>query len=235
MAEPVKRGIRVLLSVAYTKSNKSLGWFWTVCTHPCHNALQGKMHNINIMAPLVMWLFSIFASDCAGVPNKLGTAWSLPLCSERSAHCSGRLPSLSKGDRTVFDVSPFIDPRTLGYEETVIITLATVSVLAVFAIAAFFGYRMMHGELPWRHAETKTIHYSRLFKCFFWENIEWFDKWNQSWSFVEMHPHTLYSSERFVCLYVGRRRQAGPSQPEYDGGCRLWELSGPRQSQTAGG
>lgn len=37
-------------------------------------------------------------------------------------------------------------PRALGYEETVIITLATVSVLAVLAVAAFFGYRMMHGD-----------------------------------------------------------------------------------------
>ncbi|KAE8278598.1 Bone morphogenetic protein receptor type-2 [Larimichthys crocea] len=36
--------------------------------------------------------------------------------------------------------------RTLRYEETVIITLATVSVLAVLAVAAFFGYRMMHGD-----------------------------------------------------------------------------------------
>ncbi|XP_056883167.1 bone morphogenetic protein receptor type-2-like isoform X3 [Takifugu flavidus] len=36
--------------------------------------------------------------------------------------------------------------RTLGYEETVIITVATVSVLAVLAVAAFFGYRMMHGD-----------------------------------------------------------------------------------------
>lgn len=62
---------------------------------------------------------------------------------------------------------PFIDSRTLGYEETVIITLATVSVLAVLAVAAFFGYRMMHGELPWLHTVTKSIHYSRLFKCFF--------------------------------------------------------------------
>lgn len=68
-----------------------------------------------------------------------------------SVHCFSHLPSLSKGDCTfLFDVSPFIDPRTLGYEETVIITLATVSVLAVCAVAAFFGYRMMHGELPWR-------------------------------------------------------------------------------------
>uniref|UniRef100_A0A671Z296 receptor protein serine/threonine kinase n=1 Tax=Sparus aurata TaxID=8175 RepID=A0A671Z296_SPAAU len=31
-------------------------------------------------------------------------------------------------------------------KDTVIITLATVSVLAVFAVAAFFGYRMMHGD-----------------------------------------------------------------------------------------
>ncbi|XP_076004906.1 bone morphogenetic protein receptor type-2-like [Genypterus blacodes] len=37
-------------------------------------------------------------------------------------------------------------PRTLRYEETVIIALATVSVLAVVAVAAFFGYRMMHGD-----------------------------------------------------------------------------------------
>ncbi|XP_068165080.1 bone morphogenetic protein receptor type-2-like [Antennarius striatus] len=36
--------------------------------------------------------------------------------------------------------------HTLGYEETVIITLATVSVLAVLAVAAFFGYRVMHGD-----------------------------------------------------------------------------------------
>uniref|UniRef100_UPI0037E9B9C5 bone morphogenetic protein receptor type-2-like isoform X1 n=1 Tax=Semicossyphus pulcher TaxID=241346 RepID=UPI0037E9B9C5 len=36
--------------------------------------------------------------------------------------------------------------RTLGYEETVIITLATVSMLAVLAVAAFFGYRKMHGD-----------------------------------------------------------------------------------------
>uniref|UniRef100_A0A8C4HBD2 receptor protein serine/threonine kinase n=1 Tax=Dicentrarchus labrax TaxID=13489 RepID=A0A8C4HBD2_DICLA len=35
---------------------------------------------------------------------------------------------------------------TLGYKETVIITLATVSVLAVLAVAAFFGYSMMHGD-----------------------------------------------------------------------------------------
>lgn len=60
----------------------------------------------------------------------------------------------------------FIDSRTLGYEETVIITVATVSVLAVLAVAAFFGYRMMHGELPWLHAVIKNIHYSRLLKVF---------------------------------------------------------------------
>lgn len=41
---------------------------------------------------------------------------------------------------------------TLRNEETVIIALATVSVLVVVAVAAFFGYRMMHGELPWRQA-----------------------------------------------------------------------------------
>uniref|UniRef100_A0A671Z295 receptor protein serine/threonine kinase n=1 Tax=Sparus aurata TaxID=8175 RepID=A0A671Z295_SPAAU len=36
--------------------------------------------------------------------------------------------------------------QPLCKDETVIITLATVSVLAVFAVAAFFGYRMMHGD-----------------------------------------------------------------------------------------
>lgn len=52
----------------------------------------------------------------------------------------------------------FIDSPALGYEETVIITVATVSVLAVLAVAAFFGYRMMHGELPWLHAAMQNIH-----------------------------------------------------------------------------
>lgn len=51
----------------------------------------------------------------------------------------------------------FIDSSTLGYEETVIITVATVSVLAVLAVAAFFGYRMMHGESPWRHAAMENF------------------------------------------------------------------------------
>lgn len=51
----------------------------------------------------------------------------------------------------------FVDSDTLGYEETVIITVATVSVLAVLAVAAFFGYRMMHGELPWLHAVMKNF------------------------------------------------------------------------------
>lgn len=51
----------------------------------------------------------------------------------------------------------FIGPPTLGYEEMVIITVATVSVLAVLAVAAFFGYRMMHGELPWLHAAMKNF------------------------------------------------------------------------------
>lgn len=60
----------------------------------------------------------------------------------------------------------FTDSLTLGYEETVIITLATVSVLGVLAVAAFFGYRMMHSELPWFQTVTKIIHYIRLFKCF---------------------------------------------------------------------
>ncbi|XP_029302934.1 bone morphogenetic protein receptor type-2-like [Cottoperca gobio] len=36
--------------------------------------------------------------------------------------------------------------HTLSQEETIIIALATVSVLAVVAVAAFFGYRMMHGN-----------------------------------------------------------------------------------------
>lgn len=48
-----------------------------------------------------------------------------------------------------------VDPRALRHEETIIIALATVSLLAVVAVAAFFGYRMMHGELPWRHAARK--------------------------------------------------------------------------------
>ncbi|XP_077571430.1 bone morphogenetic protein receptor type-2 [Stigmatopora nigra] len=39
-----------------------------------------------------------------------------------------------------------IYPHTLSYEETIIIALATVSVLAVVAVAAFFGYRMMRGD-----------------------------------------------------------------------------------------
>lgn len=50
-----------------------------------------------------------------------------------------------------------VDPRTLRHEETIIIALATVSVLAVVAVAAFFGYRMMHGELPWRHAAWRSV------------------------------------------------------------------------------
>ncbi|XP_034032759.1 bone morphogenetic protein receptor type-2-like [Thalassophryne amazonica] len=39
-----------------------------------------------------------------------------------------------------------IYPRTVRYEETVIIAVATVSVLAVLAVAAFFGYRMINGD-----------------------------------------------------------------------------------------
>ncbi|XP_059184301.1 bone morphogenetic protein receptor type-2-like [Centropristis striata] len=39
-----------------------------------------------------------------------------------------------------------IYPRSLSHEETIIIALAIVSVLAVVAVAAFFGYRMMHGD-----------------------------------------------------------------------------------------
>uniref|UniRef100_A0A667X8T6 receptor protein serine/threonine kinase n=1 Tax=Myripristis murdjan TaxID=586833 RepID=A0A667X8T6_9TELE len=41
---------------------------------------------------------------------------------------------------------PSPNSHTPHYEETVIIALATVSVLAVVAVAAFFGYRMMHGD-----------------------------------------------------------------------------------------
>ncbi|XP_047432566.1 bone morphogenetic protein receptor type-2 [Mugil cephalus] len=37
-------------------------------------------------------------------------------------------------------------PPTLRHEETVTIALATISVLAVVAVAAFFFYRMMHGD-----------------------------------------------------------------------------------------
>lgn len=48
--------------------------------------------------------------------------------------------------------STLADLPTLRYEETVIIALAAVSMMAVVAVAAFFAYRMMHGELPWRHA-----------------------------------------------------------------------------------
>ncbi|XP_038157902.1 bone morphogenetic protein receptor type-2-like [Cyprinodon tularosa] len=41
---------------------------------------------------------------------------------------------------------PQLIDGTLRNEETVIIALATVSVLVVVAVAAFFGYRMMHGD-----------------------------------------------------------------------------------------
>lgn len=72
----------------------------------------------------------------------------------------------------------FLDSRTLGYEETVIITVATVSVLVVLAVAAFFGYRMIRGELPWWRA---------LFiqSCLNpWNYFKDFDKQKQSYSFV---------------------------------------------------
>ncbi|KAL3045762.1 hypothetical protein OYC64_013922 [Pagothenia borchgrevinki] len=39
-----------------------------------------------------------------------------------------------------------IYPHSLSWEETIIIALATVSVLAVVAVAAFFGYRMINGD-----------------------------------------------------------------------------------------
>lgn len=138
----------------------------------------------------------------------------------------------------------FIDPHTLGYEETVIITLATVSVLAVLAVAAFFGYRMMHGELSRRHAVTSSIHSSRLFQCRF-VCLFVYPPVFSSHLINGLGPNfllSIHASAHFVllsnlCLSLCARRRwkARPSQPEYDGGCRLWELSGPRQSQTAGG
>lgn len=45
---------------------------------------------------------------------------------------------------------------TLHQKETVIIALATVSVLVVVAATAFFGYRMMHSKLPWSQAMKKS-------------------------------------------------------------------------------
>lgn len=51
---------------------------------------------------------------------------------------------------------PLVDPRTLRYEDTLIIAFASVSMMAVVAVAAFFAYRMMHGELPWCHALRKS-------------------------------------------------------------------------------
>ncbi|XP_077461615.1 bone morphogenetic protein receptor type-2-like [Stigmatopora argus] len=39
-----------------------------------------------------------------------------------------------------------IYPHTLSYEVTIIIALATVGVLVIVAVAAFFGYRMMRGD-----------------------------------------------------------------------------------------
>lgn len=89
-----------------------------------------------------------------------------------------------------------IDPHTLGYEEIVIITVATVSVLAVLAVAAFFGYRMMHGELPWLHT-VMNIHYSRLLNVF-WKDFKEFDKRSQSYSFVQMLLCIWKVSELFV-------------------------------------
>lgn len=89
---------------------------------------------------------------------------ALPLTScPQIKHSFSRLICPRKGHNLictfVFDVCVplLIDSRTLRYEETVIITLATVSVLAVLAVAAFFGYRMMHGELPWRQEEQRTF------------------------------------------------------------------------------
>lgn len=69
------------------------------------------------------------------LPNQKASAW-LFLCQSDLYFC--------------FWCVLLVDPHTLRYQETVIIALATVSVLAVVAVAAFFGYRMMHGELPWR-------------------------------------------------------------------------------------
>ncbi|XP_041835170.1 bone morphogenetic protein receptor type-2-like [Melanotaenia boesemani] len=39
-----------------------------------------------------------------------------------------------------------IYPGTLHHKETIIIALATISMLAVIAVAAFFGYRLLHGD-----------------------------------------------------------------------------------------
>ncbi|XP_033837147.1 bone morphogenetic protein receptor type-2-like [Periophthalmus magnuspinnatus] len=39
-----------------------------------------------------------------------------------------------------------VTPRALRCEETIIIALATVTVMVVVAVAAYFGYRMMHGD-----------------------------------------------------------------------------------------
>lgn len=80
---------------------------------------------------------------------------------------TGHLLSLHKGHSLmytfVFHVCRLVDPHSLSWEETIIIALATVSVLAVVAVAAFFGYRMINGELPLRHSARKGREYS-LFK-----------------------------------------------------------------------
>lgn len=144
---------------------------------------------------------------------------------------SHRLMILFFKNRSFLFFGPFFtDPRALGYEETVIITLATVSVLAVLAVAAFFGYRMMHGEfnaaarrrfffVPFK---KKKWTYSLIFSLFFFgEHACMFFCAN-----LEPCASPLPSpSPRCVCVCV-RRREARPSQPEHDGGGRLRELPG---------
>lgn len=75
-------------------------------------------------------------------------AWRPSISSARVRSCSLIISLFFYESFSVFFFVSFFttDSRALGYEETVIITLATVFVLAVIAVAAFFGYRMMHGE-----------------------------------------------------------------------------------------
>lgn len=82
---------------------------------------------------------------------------SLHWCPSPTGHSAAtRRFHMNKGHSLICFVCVLIaDPRSLRYEETIIIALSTVFVLAVVAVAAFFGYRMMHGELPWCHTETE--------------------------------------------------------------------------------
>ncbi|CAB1346872.1 unnamed protein product, partial [Coregonus sp. 'balchen'] len=43
-------------------------------------------------------------------------------------------------------MSSFPDPRPLYREETIVIALASVSIVAVLIVALFFGYRMLSGD-----------------------------------------------------------------------------------------